>query len=412
MSKFLCICTYIKCKLDESLNETKKVIKSFNMMLGASDAKGLSQELVLRLVDQHLKQVNPLVADKDSLKRFISAHTAGFDIKESVRAASAVNLKTNPSVKKQVIYDSTGGSYHNGELTLSLQVKNQFVIDGVKLSSTDNGARIIIKAQENPRQNGVYNVKINGEVMKLDRTQDFSDTSIGKDTATFYVEEGTQNGHQKWVFTPDATFSIGGEHGTPIHFTKWSGMMTVSNVGNGGVGIFKEIAGSDIKMRNMLAQNGAITVKLDDMNDCIVLDLNQTAMNISGMQGCLRASRLDLNHRSQYEQNKKTNATGKYEKCILMKADIIDKGEFEVKWSADVGNAIPGSKTKIRVNADGNTLQECVYTGSGPDEYQSFSGFGNVIYDNIKFNEVAMDFMALSGTAEVRNVRVTITQIK
>ena len=62
---------------------------------------------------------------------------------------------------------------------------------------------------------------------------------------------------------------------------------TASNIGVGGVGVFDQKLGSDLQFRNINAGSNKITITLDDPSNEIDVDVDETNLTITNMQGSL-----------------------------------------------------------------------------------------------------------------------------
>ena len=116
-------------------------------------------------------------------KSYVDASIKGLDLKESVYVASDVDLNSNASISGSVIFNS-----ESQILTATLTSTNVFTLDGVNLSSANNGSRVLIKDQTSALQNGVYTVEISGTSLTLTRADDFSSGNVS--SAFVFVEHG------------------------------------------------------------------------------------------------------------------------------------------------------------------------------------------------------------------------------
>jgi hypothetical protein len=180
----------------------------------------------------------PTNATDAATKSYVDALSVGLDFKPSVRAASVANLTLS------------------GEQT----------VDGVALVAGD---RILVKNQTTAQDNGIY-VVATGAWSRADD----ADTSDEVTSGMFcFVEEGTVNDNTGWVLATNNPITLGT---TPLSFVKFSSdgsgdSTTVVNLGAGGVGVFKELSGAEIRLRNINSGDGKVTVTLDNANDEIDL---------------------------------------------------------------------------------------------------------------------------------------------
>ena len=144
--------------------------------------------------------------DQDAAtKSYVDNVVNGLDVKESVRLATTANLAS---------------TYNNGAGTLTASSNGALSIDGSAVSTND---RILVKNQTDTKQNGIYVVTATGDGSNpfvLTRAGDADAASeITGGTFTF-VEEGTANSENGFVFTHDGTPTLGT---TAITVTQFSG---------------------------------------------------------------------------------------------------------------------------------------------------------------------------------------------
>ena len=132
-----------------------------------------------------------IAADSLATKEYVDSASSGLDVKDSCRVATTANLSAT--------YDQSNGRLDNNGTQAAL------TIDGVALSQND---RVMVKDQTEARQNGIYLVEIvgtNSTNWRLTRTQDANaGTELTGGTFTF-VEEGTANSDNGYVFTHNGT---------------------------------------------------------------------------------------------------------------------------------------------------------------------------------------------------------------
>lgn len=130
-------------------------------------------------------------ADSLATKEYVDSASSGLDVKDSCRVATTANLSAT--------YDQSNGRLDNNATQAAL------TIDGIALSQND---RVMVKDQSEARQNGIYLVEIvgtNSTNWRLTRTQDANaGTELTGGTFTF-VEEGTANSDNGYVFTHNGT---------------------------------------------------------------------------------------------------------------------------------------------------------------------------------------------------------------
>ena len=137
------------------------------------------------------KDRSGFAADSLATKEYVDSASSGLDVKDSCRVATASALT--------VTYDQSNGRLDNAGTQAAL------VIDGVTLSVND---RVLVKDQTEARQNGLYIVSDIGSNSSNWRLTRASDADAGSEITggTFtFVEEGTANSDNGYVFTHNGT---------------------------------------------------------------------------------------------------------------------------------------------------------------------------------------------------------------
>jgi hypothetical protein len=130
-------------------------------------------------------------------KEYVDSVSQGLDVKNSVRLATTIEL-TNEDASPPTYDNGTSGV--GATLTFVSTITN---IDGV---SVQNGDRILIKNQTDQATNGIY-VRTSGTVYTR---ADDADSSIQLTGGSFtFVEEGTENADNGYVFTHNGTPTVG-----------------------------------------------------------------------------------------------------------------------------------------------------------------------------------------------------------
>ena len=129
---------------------------------------------------------------------YVDSASQGLDVKNSVKLATTLEL-TNE--------DTSPPTYDNGTAGLGATltfVSTITTIDGV--SGLQNGDRILIKNQSDQATNGIY-VRTSGTVYTRAVDADTADDITG---GTFvFVEQGTANADNGYVFTHEGTPTVG-----------------------------------------------------------------------------------------------------------------------------------------------------------------------------------------------------------
>ena len=137
------------------------------------------------------KDRSGFAADSLATKEYVDSASSGLDVKDSCRVATTAALT--------VTYDQSNGRLDNAGTQAAL------VIDGVTLSVND---RVLVKDQTEARQNGLYVVSDIGSNSSNWRLTRASDADAGSEITggTFtFVEEGTANSDNGYVFTHNGT---------------------------------------------------------------------------------------------------------------------------------------------------------------------------------------------------------------
>lgn len=176
-------------------------------------------------------------------KEYVDAVKQALDIKESVLVATTSNIS---------------GTYNNGSGTITAGSNGAFSVDG---QTPSQGARVLVKDQSAAAENGIYTlttVGSGGAPFVLTRADD-ADESANLTGGTFvFVETGTANGENGFVFTHDGAPTLGT---TALNVSQFSGAGQI-------------IAG------DALTKSGN-TLNVNDDN--ITLEVNSDALRIKGI---------------------------------------------------------------------------------------------------------------------------------
>src|SRR5210317_886800 len=147
---------------------------------------------------------DPSGAQDAATKAYVDSVANGLDVKASVRYASTANV---------------AGTYDNGAGTITAGSNGAFSIDGQTPSQND---RVLLKDQSSAVQNGLYIVTTVGDgstAYVLTRTPDADAANEITGGSFVFVEEGTANADNGYVFTHDGTPTLGSTNITVAQFS-------------------------------------------------------------------------------------------------------------------------------------------------------------------------------------------------
>jgi hypothetical protein len=208
---------------------------------------------------------DPSGAQDAATKAYVDSVANGLDVKSSVRVATTASLDAS--------------TYDNGAATITADANGALEIDGVSVLVDD---RVLVKNQtaEASVQNGLYKVTATGSggaAWVLTRTPDADQAAELTGGAFVFVEEGTANADNGYVFTHNGTPTLGTD---PITVVQFSGAGQISagdaltKTGNTlDVAVDDttiEISGDALQVKasgigaNQLASNAVETAKIAD----------------------------------------------------------------------------------------------------------------------------------------------------
>ena len=185
---------------NSDLDNSSLTIGSTSISLGGSSAT------LAGLTSVTLTQ-DPSAALQASTKQYVDNQVAivsNVTYHTQVTAASTANLNANYN-------NGTGGV---GATLTNAGALAQFQID---LYTPGSLARVLIKDQSSPAQNGIYEVTTQGDAISvpwvLTRTSDFNAPGAGPNFiqtgASVFVQNGNTQGSTSWVMTTTGTISVG-----------------------------------------------------------------------------------------------------------------------------------------------------------------------------------------------------------
>ena len=153
---------------------------------------------------------DPSSAQDAATKAYVDSVANGLDVKASVKLASTANV---------------AGTYNNGAGTITAGSNGAISIDGVTPSASD---RVLLKNQTDATENGLYLITTVGDgstAYVLTRTPDADAAAEITGGAFVFVEQGTANADNGYVFTHNGTPTLGT---TDITVEQFSGAGQIS----------------------------------------------------------------------------------------------------------------------------------------------------------------------------------------
>lgn len=197
-------------QINDHVNATSAHGVSGNLV-GTSDTQTLSNKSFSSQVNMSNNKIVNLAtptADADAAnKQYVDSVASGLDVKVSVRAATTGQLEKEESVKSV--------DYENPDAII-VEYDKTFVVDSVEISSGD---RLLLKNQEDPTKNGIWDVKLVDGKAILTRSSDFNGKNVTSGSFTF-VDGGFVNVGSGWVVTTQDPIEVGK---TELAFTQFSG---------------------------------------------------------------------------------------------------------------------------------------------------------------------------------------------
>jgi hypothetical protein len=224
---------------------------------------------------------DPSGAQDAATKAYVDSVANGLDVKSSVRVATTASLDAS--------------TYDNGAATITADANGALEIDGVSVLVDD---RVLVKNQtaEASVQNGLYKVTATGSggaAWVLTRTPDADQAAELTGGAFVFVEQGSVNADNGYVFTHNGTPTLGT---TPITVVQFSGAGQIS----AGAALTKtgntldvavddttiEVSGDALRVKadgigtNQIADTAITTAKITD--NAVTAGKLATTLDLSG----------------------------------------------------------------------------------------------------------------------------------
>jgi hypothetical protein len=295
--------------------------------------------------------------DQDAAtKAYVDSVANGLDVKDSVRYASTANV---------------AGTYDNGAGTITAGSNGAFSIDG---QTPSQGDRVLLKDQSSAVQNGLYIVTTVGDgstAYVLTRTPDADAANEITGGAFVFVEEGSANADNGYVFTHNGTPTLGS---TDITVAQFSGAGQISagdaltKTGNQlDVAVDDttiEVSGDALQVKasgigaNQLASNAVETAKI--ANNAVTVDKLATTLDLSSNTITLPSTFVTTTG-SQTLTNKTINASqlvdGSVSNAKLANNSLSFTDESSTAGSVNLGGTLEFLTGEgINTTASGSTI--------------------------------------------------------
>lgn len=289
-------------------------------------------------------------------KLYVDSVAQGLDAKDSVRTKTDTDLPAYTQSGTGVGATLTASS--NGAIP---------TIDGITVVSGD---RILVDSNGTTSDvhNGIYVVSAVGDGSNpwvLTRAEDADQDSQVTSGMYVFVDEGScaQCG---FVVSTAGEITV---DTTAIHFVQFNGAgnVSVSNIGSGGVGLFKQKTGNVLEFKNINVGSNRLSVVNDGSNNEIDIDVVEANINILNLSGAPSSTIVGATDAQVLTNKTLTDAStyfqddGDNTKKAQLDLSGIGTGVTRVFTlpNADttlVGVAVSQTLTNKTIDADNNTI--------------------------------------------------------
>ncbi len=225
-----------------------------------------------------LLKADPVSSTGAATKNYVDSVAQGLDIKESCI------VKTDALLVYIAAGSGIGKTLTNNGASVALS------IDGT-LMTLNNRVLFDTGATGNVSDvdHGIYNVTTVGDgatAWVLTRSIDADESSEVTAGMFTFITGGSTFSETGWTLVTPDPITI---DTTPLQFIQFTGAGTTtgSNVGAGGVGVFKQLTGSTLEFNNIQAGSSKIKVALDGANNEVDVDVDETSLTLSNQIGPL-----------------------------------------------------------------------------------------------------------------------------
>jgi hypothetical protein len=228
-------------------------------------------------VGEVILKADPINVLAATTKQYVDAVATGLDVKDSARVTTTIALPT---------YTQSGAGVG---ATLTATANGSINITGIdSITSLILNDRILVRSigTTSDTHNGVYDLTQVGDGSNpwvLTRSTDFDETSKVGTGAYVLINDGVVFAGSAWtvttsgIITIDTTAIIFSQFSTPTPAT------TASNIGVGGVGVFKQKLGNNLEFNTINSTTPHVTLALDPVDNEVELTFDQSQITGTGI---------------------------------------------------------------------------------------------------------------------------------